>query len=41
MEVSVTGQNLFSPRHFEFGNADELMANGPMRAVFGEIKWRF
>jgi iron complex outermembrane receptor protein len=40
MELSVTGQNLLTPRHAEFG--DDLMFHTLVpRSVFAKISWRF
>jgi iron complex outermembrane receptor protein len=41
LELSVTGQNLLTPRRFEFGNIDEVIATQPERAVLGKIVWSF
>ena len=40
-EASVVGQNLLGPRHFEFGNNNQLIVTQPERAVFGKITWTF
>jgi len=42
MEFSIVGQNLLSPRHFEFpGNSDFTLPTEVQRSVFGKITWRF
>jgi iron complex outermembrane receptor protein len=41
LELSVTGQNLLSPRRFEFGNVDQVVATQPERGVVGRITWSF
>jgi iron complex outermembrane receptor protein len=42
VELSVGGQNLFSPRHAEFSNAD-YPTNYRLveRSIFGKVTWRF
>jgi iron complex outermembrane recepter protein len=42
VEVSVTGQNLLSPRHMEFGDIAKVLIPSPVeRSVFGKLTWRF
>ena len=42
VEVSVTGQNLLSPRHMEFGDVQKILIPSPVeRSVFGKLTWRF
>src|SRR5579875_1361018 len=41
LELSVAGQNLLSPRRFEFANVDQVVATQPERAVVGRITWSF
>jgi len=41
-EISVSGQNLTSPRHFEFfDNSGLLTASEAARSVFGKLTWRY
>jgi len=39
-EISVVGQNLFTPRHSEFGD-DTPLHTQPQRSVYGKAVWRF
>jgi iron complex outermembrane recepter protein len=41
MEVSVIGQNLFSPRHLEFVDPEGNLSTQDVRKVFAKITWRF
>ncbi|MGH9344665.1 MAG: TonB-dependent receptor plug domain-containing protein [Terriglobia bacterium] len=41
LQVSITGQNLLSPEHFEFGSAYQVFASQAGRSVFGQIKLSF
>ena len=42
VEVSITGQNLLSPRRLEFGDIPKvLLPSQVQRSVFGKITWRF
>jgi iron complex outermembrane receptor protein len=42
VEVSMTGQNLLSPRHMEFGDVQKVLIPSPvLRSVFGKLTWRF
>jgi iron complex outermembrane receptor protein len=38
---SVSGQNLLSPRHFEFLNGSQVLPTEVERSVVGKITWRF
>jgi len=42
LEVSVTGQNLQSPRHMEFADVAKVLIPSPVeRSLFGKLTWRF
>jgi iron complex outermembrane receptor protein len=41
VELSVVGQNLFSPRHAEYFDSDSLNRTLVERSVFGKVTWRF
>ena len=42
LEISIVGQDLLRPRHFEFGSADQLAsATQVKRSVYGKVTWRF
>jgi iron complex outermembrane recepter protein len=41
LELSVTGQNLLSPRHLEFVDTEGDISTQDVRKVFGKITWRF
>jgi iron complex outermembrane receptor protein len=41
VEVSVTGQNLLSPGHFEFADGALVGHTLVERSVFGKVSWRF
>jgi outer membrane receptor for monomeric catechols len=41
VELSVAGQNLLDPCHFEFGPAYMLNPTQAKRSVYGRITWRF
>jgi iron complex outermembrane receptor protein len=41
VEIGVTGQNLLSPIHAEFGNTFDIDHTQVVRSVFGKITWRF
>lgn len=41
LELSLVGQNLLTPRHFEFANAFEVNHTSVPRSVVGRITWRF
>jgi iron complex outermembrane receptor protein len=40
-EFSIVGQNLLTPRHFEFTDAYEIHHTQMQRSVYGKITWRF
>jgi iron complex outermembrane receptor protein len=40
-EFSVVGQNLLSPRRFEFANSYSLHSTQAQRSIFGKLTWRF
>lgn len=39
--VSLVGQNLLSPHHWEFGSAEQAIATEVDRAIFGKVQWFF
>jgi iron complex outermembrane receptor protein len=41
MEISIVGQNLLRPLHFEFPDSFGLDSTQVERSVFGKITWRF
>jgi hypothetical protein len=41
LELSVAGQNLLSPRHAEFQDANGQLHTLVQRSVFGKVTWRF
>lgn len=41
LQVSITGQNLLQPQHFEFGQLDQVLPSQAGRSVFGEIRLSF
>lgn len=41
LELAVTGQNLLTPRHAEFGDAYTVAHTQVLRGVLGKITWRF
>jgi iron complex outermembrane receptor protein len=41
LELSVTGQNLLTPRHAEFHNDLDVQRTLVERSVFGKVTWRF
>jgi hypothetical protein len=41
VEFSVTGQNLLTPRHAEFGNTIGIDYTQVQRSILGKITWRF
>ena len=41
LDISVGGQNLLDPRHFEFGNGGLNTATQVGRIVYGKFTWRF
>jgi iron complex outermembrane receptor protein len=41
VELSITGQNLLSPHHLEFADANQVNPTQADRSVFGKITWRF
>jgi len=41
IEFAVTGQNLLTPRHTEFGDAYSVAHTQILRSVLGKITWRF
>ncbi len=41
IELSVTGSNLFLPRHAEFGDQEGLLHTLVERSVAGKVTWRF
>ena len=42
LQVSITGQNLLSPRHMEFGDVQKILIPSQVqRSVFGKFTWRF
>jgi iron complex outermembrane receptor protein len=40
-ELSIAGQNLLSPRRFEFTDVHQVHATQAQRSVLGKIAWRF
>ena len=40
MELAIVGQNLFQPRHLEFGGQSPTSAE-VQRGVYGKVTWRF
>jgi outer membrane receptor protein involved in Fe transport len=41
LEFSITGQNLLTPRHAEFGDSVSIDYTQVQRSVLGKITWRF
>jgi iron complex outermembrane receptor protein len=41
VDLSVSGQNLLAPRHFEFVNGYQVMPTEVERSVVGKATWRF
>jgi iron complex outermembrane receptor protein len=41
LELSIAGQNLLSPRHAEFQDANGQLHTLAQRSVFGKVTWRF
>jgi iron complex outermembrane recepter protein len=41
LELSVVGQNLLTPRHIEFGGANQVHVTQVERSVVGKVTWRF
>jgi iron complex outermembrane receptor protein len=41
LELSIAGQNLLSPRHAEFQDANGQLHTLVQRSVFGKVTWRF
>ena len=41
VELSVVGQNLLRPQHFEFANAYQVYSTQVKRSVYAKITWRF
>jgi hypothetical protein len=41
LELSVAGQNLLTPRHIEFANANQVHVTQVERSVVGKLTWRF
>jgi len=41
LELAVTGQNLLTPRHAEFGDGFAVAHTQVLRSVLGKITWRF
>jgi len=41
VEFSLVGQNLLTPRHFEFGDGLEVNIVPVERSVYGKVTWRF
>ena len=39
-QISVVGQNLYQPYHFEYGGSDPGPSVGIRRSVFGQITWK-
>jgi iron complex outermembrane recepter protein len=42
LEISAVGQNLLTPRHFEFNNPNDLVAAAEtQRSFYGKVTWKF
>lgn len=41
ISLSLVGQNLLSPHHLEFGNAEQAIATETDRSIFGKVSWSF
>lgn len=41
LNVSLSGQNLLSPQHFEYGNLYQVIASQAARSVFGDLELSF
>ena len=41
IEVSIVGQNLLAPRHFEFADNEGIIHSPVARSIFGKVTWHF